>query len=179
MTFISSRPLRTAIATVAAGLFTGIAIAGDTPDSPPSPEQIAQVCIQRVANQTQAAGTLIAGNTATGVARIGILDGNDAPVPVLITVAQNTRQQSQFVGASTVSTVQQITRRCVVRLQAIDADPTLIESVVQARQQSQMALVTAVQTSAGAIGAALQDALKDEDLPGGDGDDGDGDGSAS
>ncbi len=147
-------------------LLPAAAPAGDEPDVPPSPEQIAAVCIERVATQTQAAGQLIAGNTTTGVSRIAFFDANDAPVPVLVGVARNTAAQSRFIGGSTLSTVNQITVRCVVRLQALDADPALIEQIVGARQASRDAIAGAVGTSLTTIKSALGEALADEDLPG-------------
>ena len=137
-----------------------------------TPEELVDHCINRMMQTTQQTVDAIRTAGVEGIQKIESLDANDAPVPVMIRVAQMTIIRIETRANWGAGIVNMTANRCLHILADIEADPALGEIIHGARIQALRAIHTAAHRTRAAVRHALEAALEDEGTPeeiGGDG----------
>lgn len=151
---------RTALVALSLAAMIPAATAASAP-----PDELVDRCLNRIAQTTQRTVDAIAGAGAVGVNKIETLDAEDKPVPVMRRVARRASlkiEKSEIQGARQVV---QTSEKCLRVLAHHEADPALAAMIIAARAQSIDTIHTASVNAHGAVLAALDAALEDEELP--------------
>ena len=167
----ASVPLLAGVA--ATTVFAGAPAAHATED--PGPIQMAvQHCVEQIGTSAERTRNLLEARAAFAVQRIGNLDANDAPVPVMIATAREAQgdldeitDKDEIAGDGT-RRINRIAFNCVQFLHSVDAPQQAIQIVLNARSAALASIEAKHRQSKRAVREALRDALEDEDLPGGD-----------
>lgn len=161
----ASVPLLAGVA--ATTVFTGAPVAHATED--PGPIQMAvQHCVEQIGTSAERTRNLLQARAAFAVQRIGNLDANDAPVPVMIATAREAQGDLDELAGDGTRRINRIAFNCVQFLHSVDAPQQAIQIVLNARSAALASIEAKHRQSKRAVREALRDALEDEDLPGGD-----------
>lgn len=135
----------------------------------PGPIQVVvQQCVEQIATSAERTRNLLEARATFGVQRLGNLDANDAPVPVMIASARETLTDLDELASDGTRRINRIAFNCVQFLHSVNAPQEAIQIVLNARTAALASIEAKTRQSKRAVREALRDALEDEDLPGGD-----------
>ena len=134
----------------------------------PGPIQmIVQQCVEQIGTSAERTRNLLEARATFGVERIGNLDANDAPVPVMIAAARNATGDLDEIAGNGTRRINRIAFNCVKVLSDNGAPPQAIQIVLQARSAAIASIEAKQRQAKRAIRQALREALEDEEPPGG------------
>lgn len=122
-------------------------------------QEVAQRCIDSIAQVRVNTVRSIHTVADNGVTRIERLDADGAPDAVLIHAARESNMRIQSITDSSSSHIARLVQACVRELRALDADAELIQSVREAGRFARERIATVSDHGSFAIHRALHDAL--------------------
>ncbi|MCR9215777.1 MAG: hypothetical protein NXI14_01110 [bacterium] len=148
-------------------VLAGAPVALATEDPGPI-QMVVQHCVEQIGTSAERTRNLLEARAAFAVQRIGNLDANDAPVPVMIATAREAQGDLDELAGDGTRRINRIAFNCVQFLHSVDAPQQAIQIVLNARSAALASIEAKTRQSKRAVREALRDALEDEDLPGGD-----------
>jgi hypothetical protein len=152
---------------VATATFSTAPVAQATEDPGPI-QMVVQHCVEQIATSAERTRNLLEARASFGVQRLGNLDDNDAPVPVLIGTAREAQSDLDEIASDGTRRINRLAFNCVQFLHSVDAPQQAIQIVLNARSAALASIEAKHRQSKRAVRQALREALEDEDLPGGD-----------
>ena len=125
----------------------------------PTPQQVAQAAVERVREITEHTNARLRTGAARAVERVEELAANQAPDPVILRFGKRAVDGLQATGEEGRGRIGETVQHAVMILRRLQADPQLIEGVLQAGQAGRQAIGQAQHAAVSAVREAVEEAI--------------------
>lgn len=153
--------LRAALASALLCVLPSVASATPAEDGPPRPIVVADQCIDKIQRIAARGTDAIRDNSRQTSAQIRWFDRNGADDETLVNAADRGKRQNARRADNARDEINETVRRCIARLELLDAPEQLIERVRSAGQNNRARLRESLSNGNTSINTTLRRALDD------------------